>query len=83
MVRENWGVSLKSGKAKDKTVWRMAVTPKSKDVFEIKVPVPEGMTLREFKRLAREAIIEYLIKEEGLSEEEVKKLKITVKMEEK
>ena len=76
-------VNLKSRKAKGKMVRRMAVSVKSKDAFEIRVPVPEGMSLREFKRLAREAIIEYLIKEEGLSEEEVRKLKITVKVEEK
>ncbi len=31
MVRENWGVSLKSGKAKDKTVWRMAVSVKNSE----------------------------------------------------
>ncbi|AAL81083.1 hypothetical protein PFDSM3638_04810 [Pyrococcus furiosus DSM 3638] len=60
----------------------MAVKTKSKDVFEVKIPVPEGMSIREFKRLAREAIIEYLIKEEGLSEEDVKKLKITIEVEE-
>lgn len=76
-------VNLKSEKAKRGMVRKMAVTTKSKDVFEIRVPVPEGMSLREFKRLAREAIIEYLMKEEGLSEEEVRKLKITVKVEEK
>jgi len=75
-------VNLKSEKAKRGMVRKMAVTTKSKDVFEIRVPVPEGMSLREFKRLAREAIIEYLMKEEGLSEEEVRKLKITVKVEE-
>ncbi len=61
----------------------MAVTTKSGEIFEIKVPIPEGMSLREFKHLVREAIIEYLTKEEGLSEDEVKKLKITIKVEEK
>ncbi len=61
----------------------MTIKTKSRDVFEIRVSIPEGMSLRQFKRLAREAIIEYLIKEEGLSEEDVKKLKITIKVEEK
>jgi hypothetical protein len=51
------------------------------NMIEIRIDVPEGISLEELKRLVRDALIRYLVREEGLDEEEAGKLKITIEVE--
>ncbi|WP_170218362.1 hypothetical protein [Palaeococcus ferrophilus] len=47
---------------------------------EIVVEVPDGMSLDEVRKLVREAVLRYLRKK-GLSEEELKKIRVRVEVE--
>ncbi|NJF24423.1 hypothetical protein [Thermococcus sp. Bubb.Bath] len=53
----------------------------SGNTIEIRIDIPEGISPEELKSLVRDAIIQYLVREEGLDEKEARKLKITVEVE--
>lgn len=50
-----------------------------REVSEVIVTVPKGMDIREFRRLVRLAVLRYL-REKGVSEEELKKIRVRVEV---
>lgn len=52
---------------------------KDENILTFTIEIPEGLTIREFKKLVRKAILHYL-REEGLSENEIKNIKIKIEV---
>ena len=51
-----------------------------REVSEVIVTVPKGMDIMEFRKLVRLAVLRYL-RERGVSEEELKKIRVRVEVE--
>lgn len=56
------------------------MTTTKREVSEIIVTVPKGMDIMEFRKLVRLAVLRYL-RERGVSEEELKKIRVRVEVE--
>ncbi len=56
------------------------MTATKREVSEIIVTVPKGMDIMEFRKLVRLAVLRYL-RERGVSEEELKKIRVRVEVE--
>ncbi len=56
------------------------MTATKREVSEVIVTVPKGMDIREFRKLVRMAVLRYL-RERGVSEEELKKIRVRVEVE--
>ena len=56
------------------------MTATKREVSEVIVTVPKGMDIMEFRKLVRLAVLRYL-RERGVSEEELKKIRVRVEVE--